>query len=419
MIKDVKDSLISQLENARTGLYMHASECIVPPSVRLAHSTQLAHRYSHTQRETLGPGISAFSNVLYFDNLKNELTREFSHLVGCENVGLNLLSGMNAVHTVIQSIIENGDVVYCVAPEHGGHPSVKGIVHSCGGKVEWLPFDEDTMEIDWNEVEHRVASRSIRLILLDISDSLIIDHLPKKKIDLGECLLCVDISHYLSMYFLNDLGNLFDRGADILLGSTHKSFPGPHKGFIAIEDKSLSEWVFERTKLYVSSDHSHHLLALWVALKEFEYYGKHFVEQSRRNLQSLGKELRVKGLNPISIKENYGQAHQLWLSFDNEKAARQAFLSLEEIGIYTNLKELSFNRGWGLRVGVQELTILGYSENEMKDIAYIISHRTKNKISTNEGVDLVVRFMEKSNPIWNENSAYLMLIRELNKDIST
>jgi glycine/serine hydroxymethyltransferase len=412
-MQDIKKDIDEHIKNSLDGLYLHASECIVPPSVQLAHLTHLTYRYSHTKRDNLNLGDTAFSNALQFNQLRDELQKEFSTLLKANWVSLNNLSGMNAVTSMIQAIVKKDDVVFIVSPLHGGHPSVKGIINSCEATTEWIPFLENMM-IDWQQLEEKVHELNPKLILLNISDSLLVNHLPDRKINLGQTLLCVDISHYLSMYILNKTDELFEKGADILLGSTHKSFPGPHKGFIALKDSKLIEHMQEQLSYYVSSDHSHHLLALWVSLKEFEYFGKKFIEQSQKNLNALGEGLLKNGLNPIKANNNFGDTHQLWVKFKDEETAKKSFLKLEEIGLYVNYKLLAFNLGWGFRIGIQEVTILGFKEDDMYEIASIISDCLKDINSVDESLNRVEKLIQKINPLWEKNSDLYMWLQKLN-----
>lgn len=416
MASDVQNAINLHLEKSLAGLFMHASECITPPSVRLAHSTHLAYRYSHTKRNNLDIGDVVFSIGPYFNDLRDSLYNELTQLLKCYWVGLNPLSGMNAVNSIIQALVKKDDMVFAVAPEDGGHPSVKGIVLSCGGTVERIPF-QSNMQIDWVAMYEKIRKCNPRLIMLNISDSLLIDHMPDNPKKLNDTILCVDISHYLSLYLTEKIDNLFERGANILVTSTHKSFPGPHKGLIAANDKNLSEFLSKELSLFISSDHSHHLLAFWVALKEFKEYGNNFVAQVIRNHTALGDALVNEGFSVITTDHDYGQTHQLWVAFESKEVAIKSFLLLEEIGIYVNCKKLSFNNGWGIRIGVQEVTILGLKESEMYSIAKIIGNRLFDRKSNVECIDDVFIIIKKINPLWKHNSKWQNWLQNLNREL--
>ena len=70
-ISNVIQSMVSHFRDSETGLYLHASECIVPPSVKLAHSLNLSYRYSHTKRDDLILGDTAFANTIPFQVLRD------------------------------------------------------------------------------------------------------------------------------------------------------------------------------------------------------------------------------------------------------------------------------------------------------------------------------------------------------------
>lgn len=408
-IAGVVKSITDHYRNTNAGLYLHASECIVPPSVKLAHSLHLSYRYSHTKRDGLVVGDTAFANTVPFEVLRRETQKQFAKLLRANWVSLNNLSGLNAINCSVQAIVEHGDTVFAVSPYHGGHPAIKGMVESRGATIDWIPF-KNNMNIDWSLLEQKAKKVKPKLIMVNVSDTLISDHLPSERPDLGDALLSVDVSHVLSFYSLGKMKNLFDRGASILVGSTHKSFPGPHKGFIAANDISLSEYIEEKISDFISSDHSHHLLALWVAINEFEVFGSKFVEQCILNLQTFGAALESRNLKPVKIENNYGDSLQTWLPFPGELEARNAFLKLEKVGIYTNFKPLPFDIGWGFRIGIQEPTILGFEEIQIQKLAELIADILQNKITQSNAQKELSKIKKECEPLWagQTNLLYLM-----------
>ena len=167
-------------------------------------------------------------------------------------------------------------------------------------------------------------------------------------------------------------------GADIMTGSSHKTFPGPQGGFLLsnTEDdkmqRRLNNAVFPGTN---SSYHLHHVAGKAVALAEFEAYGADYARDTVTNAKALAEALAAEGFDVLAEERGYTASHQVLTRHGetDSGAGRAAAALLEEAGIITNMNMLPGDTRAlspsGLRLGVQELTRHGMGPDQMQDVA--------------------------------------------------
>tara|TARA_B100001175_G_C19462534_1_gene617304 strand:- start:845 stop:1549 length:705 start_codon:yes stop_codon:yes gene_type:complete len=171
-------------------------------------------------------------------------------------------------------------------------------------------------------------------------------------------------------------------GADVMTGSSHKTFPGPQGGFLL---SSNEDTTFQR-KLnnamfpgVCSSYHLHHVAGKVVALAEFEAFGASYAQDIVKNAQTFAQALAAEGFDVLAESRGYTASHQVLTrhgEIDSGAGATAAAL-LEEAGIITNMNMLPGDTKAmtpsGLRLGVQELTRVGMGPREMEEVASFYS----------------------------------------------
>jgi glycine hydroxymethyltransferase len=167
-------------------------------------------------------------------------------------------------------------------------------------------------------------------------------------------------------------------GADLLVGSTHKTFPGPQGGIILCTDElknTIDEAVFPGV---VSNHHLHHLAALGIALAEMLEFGQNYADQIIRNAKSLAQNLHELGFNVLCENLGFTESHQVAMDVSNIGSAAKIAKTLEKNNIILNKNLLPWddvNRSdnpSGIRIGTQELTRRGLKESHMVEVAEFI-----------------------------------------------
>jgi glycine hydroxymethyltransferase len=185
----------------------------------------------------------------------------------------------------------------------------------------------------------------------------------------GKSTFVYDGSHLLGLMACRRFQDPLIEGADILIGSTHKSLFGPQGGLVLTNsdshyqklDEMLGFDVDEGIGL-VDNPHVNRIAALGLALEEMVSdlgYADRVVENAKALEASLD-ELGV----PVKFKERgYSETHQLFLDlkFEDAKALCQR---LDSAGIFMDIAG---------RIGVAEATHIGMDPSDMEFIAKMIS----------------------------------------------
>ena len=213
----------------------------------------------------------------------------------------------------------------------------------------------------------------------------------RKKIDTMEDkpVLMYDMAHVLGLvgpYFQEP----FKEGADIVTGSTHKTFFGPQRGVVAgnMEEgtKEYELWETIQREAFPGSTSNHHLgtlLGLLMAVYEMNMYGKEYQKQVIQNAKAFAKALRDNGFNVEGDPNvGYTETHQVILNVGYANGAEIAE-KLEKNNIIVNYQSIPYDEGFSsssaLRMGVQEMTRFGMKENDFEKLAEYMKEIIKDK----------------------------------------
>jgi glycine hydroxymethyltransferase len=180
----------------------------------------------------------------------------------------------------------------------------------------------------------------------------------------GESVCVYDGSHVMGLLAGGEFQDPLREGCSMLLGSTHKSLPGPQGGLIL----GNNEEIFERVSSQIhpgiiDNVHWNRVAALAVSLLEMMQFGKSYAQAVVKNSQALGKGLADRGIAVRGAAGGYSKSHQVLLDCDKGKADLYA-KRLEESNIIID------NGG---RVGTAEATRMGMGPAEMDQIAELMA----------------------------------------------
>lgn len=189
-----------------------------------------------------------------------------------------------------------------------------------------------------------------------------------------DSVLAYDGSHVLGLIAGGQFQDPFQEGADILLGSTHKTFFGPQGGIVLVkEDVTLAEQIditMRPNPVLVDNYHHHRVAALAFALAEMLMFSKAYAKQVVDNAKQLAQALHQKNVELIGQSWGFTESHQVIIDTKNERRGQQMCAQLEEADIIADA---------GVRLGSQEITRRGMKQNEMKQIAELIAQRLLEK----------------------------------------
>ncbi|WP_440776674.1 hypothetical protein [Pseudomonas sp. SMN11] len=322
-------------------------------------------------------------------NLELQATAAACEMFDASHAELRLVSGVHATLSTIAALTQAGDAVYSIAPEDGGHFATKQVAESLGRTSHYIAWDNERLNIDLGGCAKKFQDISPSMVFLDHGTPLF--NLPVRELKAllpKNCILVYDASHTLGLI----AGRAFQRplleGADVLQGNTHKTFPGPQKAMVLFKDREVGRKYSNTVSMgLVSSQHTHHTIALCITILEMQRYGKEYVQQMLTNARSLGTELVKSGIGLVTYQGVFTTSHELLISSGWEDSHLAAADRLFRSNISVNGR-IAFSRPT-LRVGVQELTRRGMGMVEMKQIASLLATVITNPSKTGQVADQV------------------------------
>ncbi len=173
-------------------------------------------------------------------------------------------------------------------------------------------------------------------------------------------------------------------GADLVTGSTHKTFFGPQRGIILsnIDPGSPFEelWGYVRLRTFPGHVSNHHLgtlLGLLGATYEMLAFRDEYPRKVIANAKAFARGLSAAGLTcEGDARNDYTETHQVLLRTGRAKGQWLADL-LEANNIITNPQAFyddpSFTAASGVRMGAQEMTRYGMEEGDFAELAVLIA----------------------------------------------
>ncbi len=253
--------------------------------------------------------------------------------------------------------------------------------------VNFPVLADNPYRIDMEVCRELISEHRPELIIL--GKSMIIHREPVAEIraaidEIGlDCILMYDMAHVLGLvgpYFQQP----FKEGADIVTGSTHKTFFGTQRGIVAAnykeEDFHYDFWEAIQRRSFPGSLSNHHLgtlLGLLLAAYEMNYFKEDYQQAVLNNAKAFAMALKDCGLDVAGDPAiSYTETHQVILNVGYAKGAEIAG-RLEDNNIVLNYQaapdEEGFTASGSLRTGVQEMTRFGMVDSDFGELAQLMA----------------------------------------------
>ncbi|MDP6869793.1 MAG: serine hydroxymethyltransferase [Candidatus Poseidoniaceae archaeon] len=361
----------------REGLGMIASENIVSPLVQKVVASDLHGRYA----EGL-PYKRYYQGCDDFDTIEEIGINLAQEVFNTPFANIQSTSGTVSNIAALKALAKPGDSITAVSTADGGHISHArmGAVGLRDLNLSTYPWNEERMEPDIDAAAELIREIKPKIALFGQSVFLFptpLEELANAAHEVGSTVM-YDGAHVLGLIAGGCFQDPLREGADVMTGSSHKTFPGPQGGFIlsSSEDptfqRKLNSAVFPGT---CSSYHLHHVTGKVIALAEFREYGASLSENTVANARAFGSALASEGFDVLAESRGYTESHQVLTRHGelDSGAGAKAARKLEDAGIITNMNMLPGDTKAmtpsGLRLGVQELTRVGMGVDEMTDVA--------------------------------------------------
>ena len=374
-------------------LNLIASENVTSPQVRRVLSSDLGHRYAIGFLYT-----RIYRGCRFIDSIE-ELTGYLARtLFKVDHVNYIPISGTVANLIMFNALTSPGDSVAALSVLDGGHSSFRECSRVRGVAMTPLPLDQKEYNIDVREAEKLIRRVRPKIVLLGASDILFPHPVKELRSVVDEYggILAYDAAHVLGLIAGGVFQDPLREGAEVVTGSTHKTFFGPQGGIILCR-RRYSTAIDHSAWQMVNNHHIHRVAGLAITLCEFLAFGNEYARQVVKNAKALAENLYDKGLKPLCPDKGFTESHQVILDI-GDGGGVEASLKLEAANIIANPMPLPWDQGEekcsGLRLGVQEVTRLGMSEGDMEFIAERIAAVLLGKESVEEARSKVSEFME-------------------------
>ncbi len=301
-------------EHREKGINLMASENHLSSEVRKALSSDLAGRYLS---EYYGGTEYAREIVEHTEGL-------FKKLFGAKYAIVEPLSGNICDLAVMFAFSRCNDKVAMLPYTAGGYPL--GLEKFERKRVS-LPNIPNTFEIDADGSKEIYKENQPALTILGAS-YIPFPHPVREFREFVENTLVFDASHVLGLLACGEFQSPFKEGAEVIIGSTHKTFYGPQGGVILTNSEEhylrFREFMDVDTETgigLVDNPHVNRIAALGVAAEEMledQGYGARVIENARKLAAAL-HELDV----PVKFADKgFTASHQVFLDVTPEEAVK-------------------------------------------------------------------------------------------------
>jgi glycine hydroxymethyltransferase len=337
------------------------SENITSPRVRELLTSDMGHRYRADD--------NFYRGTRYMDELETLAEELACKVFHADWASLRPLSGHIADMIAVSTLTKPGDGVLMVGPNEGGYEGLGapgGYTEYARVKNLFFPYDSEAMKIKSRETIGLIEKTRPKLVVFGQSYFLF-PHPVKELHDTCKRVgarIVYDGSHVLGLIAGGSFQKPFTEGADLLLGSTHKSFFGPQGGII-LGTRDVQEIVKDKQRPgLIDNAHWNRIAALSQALEEMQRVGPNYAKQIIANSKALASALDEYGVPVKCRDEGYTESHQVMLNITDQKEIEDFTKRLEDANLIVDR---------GIRLGTNELTRRGFKQKEFDHVAGLIS----------------------------------------------
>lgn len=313
----------------------------------------------------------------YIHELCLLLEKECRRVFECKYGDARTLTGMNCFAIVAQSLLQSGNNVLLTTPNQGGHPSVPFILKVLGINYEEIPYDYEKYELDYKRLNNLLDKNKYDALIFCQSD--LIQPIDISKIALKNELVLFDGTQTLGMIAAKIHQNPLKMYDNIVLfGGAHKTLPGPSTGIVLCDNDKLIERLDSNiSPIFLRNFQPNTICALLLSLIEFEKIGYKYMNKTIENCNLLGSELEKCGFRIAKFSKKYSLTHQIFI-LASEEETEQIFQRARDWGITLNKKNKELFKGYGIRLGLQEVSRYNWGLPEMRNIATLLKALKEN-----------------------------------------
>ena len=352
-----------------------ASENAVSPTARRYLASDLAGRYTlplDTQFE--GESIdNSYTGTRYTDQIETLANAAAARLFRARFATTRPLSGHIAALSALVPLLPPKSRILAIAPNEGGYDGyAPGFIPAVFGyTVRPLPAEGPGHRVSAQSAVETIQRERPNAVIL--GQSFFLFPYPLREIAEAahglDALVFYDASHVLGLIAGGRFQDPLREGADVLFGSTHKSFPGPQGGLLVTDREDLFRQL-DPALVWRIFDNAHwnRIAGLAQTLLELERCGVEYASTVVENARALARELVSRGIPLIGEDDGYTRSHQL--HFD--RAALRASADLTPGVLARRLERQRLLIDLVGRIGTAEVARLGLTPADMPRLAELI-----------------------------------------------
>jgi len=375
MDPQIAQAIYSEIERQQNKIELIASENFVSKNVLEAMGTPLTNKYAEGY-----PGKRYYGGCEYVDVVEELAINRAKELFGAEHANVQPHSGAQANMAVFFAMLNPGDTFMGMNLAHGGHLTHGMAINMSGKYFNVVPYGvrKEDGRIDYDELEKLAVQNKPKLIIAGASAySREIDFKRFREIcDLTGAYMMVDMAHIAGLVAAGLHQNPVPY-ADFVTTTTHKTLRGPRGGMILCKEKyakGIDKAIFPGIQ---GGPLMHIIAAKAVSFKEaLSPEFKEYQKQVIKNAAVLSESLKENGFDIVTG----GTDNHLMLVDLTSKniTGKDAQNILDEVMITVNKNGIPFDTQKptitsGIRIGTPAVTTRGMKENEMKEIARLIT----------------------------------------------
>ena len=388
------------------------SENTASRAVQLLCASDPAFRYAEHKKikSFYDADIFYYQGTKFIDEVEQLLVEEMRQYLGCTEVETRVISGQMSNMAVFSALMDwknrldrkhTPKRLGYVMNNHiikGGHLSAQpmGALHDYiavdpvterSAVVNFPVCRDNLFKIDVEETKKLIDQYRPELIIF--GKSMVLHREPVAEIrqfvdEQGiPTTIMYDMAHVLGLVG-DHFQKPFGEGANIVTGSTHKTFFGPQRGIIGVnyrkEDLEYGLWETIESRTFPGSVSNHHLgtqLGLLMAAYEMNAFKDAYQSAIIENAKSFARSLKEQGLQVLGDPAiGYTETHQVLVSV-GYGTGPEAAERLEENNIIVNYQatpdEEGFTASGALRMGVSEMTRFGFGKEDFAKLAELMA----------------------------------------------
>ncbi|MFD9053027.1 hypothetical protein [Streptomyces zaomyceticus] len=306
---------------------------------------------------------------------------------GAKYANLSPISGNMSLLAVVFGLTGVDDYVGRIPPffPGGGYPLDYSVFHR---QPLPLPFSDENWQLEL-EATVDLLSR-VKPPLVVLGSSIVTYPMPVREVSEAVHayggIVAYDGSHTLGLIAGGEYQDPLREGADILLGSTHKTFPGPQGGIILTNNEAIHKRVEVLSNFrplngptLICNPHLARIASTAILLEETPWVD--YAGQVVLNARSIASSLREEGIPLRGVNaENFAEltyCHQVLPDIPLDQTRR----------LRDHLGRHRINVDGFLRLGVSEVTRLGFGEEECVELGRLVAELIKNEQKVPDRID--------------------------------